>query len=591
MINSSITGASLWGALSAIAGFLTDKVGVPVIRGSRPMTDHKAIYLPKLPDTSLTWSEVVKVIAFLYHEAGHILWTTPGHSLQEPLAKAVRGVLEDIRIELKAISTFPAASKYLGDLVRMLTEEGMSQAPKGIHFAPLKSEMSEAAILQGYMLYRLRHDVLKQLGIAPVLATAEVAAAEKLPLGMRTRLDALMFEIRECDSTADVVSLTNEIVKMITEEKEKEEEQARQQQSSAQQDTGAGEPPDTGPGGQASGDDGDSPTGDDADDQTTSAPDGARGVADPEPGDADGTDASNSSSGDAAGNADALARLLQMSDDDIADDLGDMLKNAVDVVAASSSGRATSLPNIHKLPLKQQPVDMAGIRGSVNAVRTKTLNWMSSAAQSEVSHSRRGMTIDPTQLHTVRLGGEIFVEETEGVDLNAAIQIVIDRSGSMGGCIVDAAKAAVATMVAFEVPGIKTQVSVFPVYDKDGDEGIAIVKRWDESSRVLSSRAGSLGVQGGTPMAEAILAASAQLLYRQETLRLVLVVTDGDPDDLETTHDVIAKARTAGIAVAGVGINVDPSKVFGELHSANLTSINELSGAMVRLIKSALVYH
>lgn len=611
MINTPITGAALWGALSAIAGFLTDKVGVPVVRGGRPSTDLKSIFLPKLPDTSMTWSEVIKVIAFLYHEAAHILWTTHGDEVMTPLERSIRGKLEDIRIELKAIGTFPAAAKYLGDLVRMLVEEGMSESPKGVHFPPMNDDQTEVQVLQWYLLYRLRHDVLHQKGIAPLMPGVEAVVANKLPSGMRTRLDALMFQITECDSTSDVVSLTKEIAKMVAEEQEKEKEKAEQREKEKQQQQDAQPPqddPQPGSNDSDSDDDGDGDSdgqqqasgtadsdadGDGSDDANAQDASGQSqpGPADGDAGD-DGAGNSPSNSGeDAAANSDALSRLLQMGDEDIVGDLGEMLKVAVDVVAATNSGQSTSMPNIHKLPLKQQPVDMNGIRGSVNAVRTKTLNWMSSAAQSEVTHERRGMVIDPTQLHRARLCGDIFVEETEGVDLNAAIAIVIDRSGSMSSCIGEAAKAAVATMLAFEVPGIKTQVSVFPVYDEDDDEGVAIVKRWDETSRLLASRMGSLGVSGGTPMAEAILSASATLLYRPETLRLVLVVTDGDPNDLETTHDVIAKARSAGIAVAGVGIGVDPSLVFGERHSATLASINELSGVMVRLVKSAIVHH
>lgn len=198
MINTPITGAALWGALSAIAGFLTDKVGVPVVRGGRPSTDLKSIFLPKLPDTSMTWSEVIKVIAFLYHEAAHILWTTHGDEVMTPLERSIRGKLEDIRIELKAIGTFPAAAKYLGDLVRMLVEEGMSESPKGVHFPPLNDDQTEVQVLQWYLLYRLRHDVLHQKGMAPLMPGVEAVVTKKLPSGMRTRLDALMFQITEC---------------------------------------------------------------------------------------------------------------------------------------------------------------------------------------------------------------------------------------------------------------------------------------------------------------------------------------------------------------------------------------------------------
>jgi cobalamin biosynthesis protein CobT len=90
-------------------------------------------------------------------------------------------------------------------------------------------------------------------------------------------------------------------------------------------------------------------------------------------------------------------------------------------------------------------------------------------------------------------------------------------------------------------------------------------------------------------MAEAILFAASDILRRQETLRIVMVVTDGDPNELASTKEVIKTVRAAGVTVVGLGIGVDPSEVFGEPYSATLHDVAELSGAMVKLIKSSMV--
>lgn len=595
MHQASINGNALWGALPAIAGFLTERAGVPVVRGSHAATNGTAVFLPPLPDTALTWRDIIKTIAYLYHESAHILKTDFSLERKTPLEKAVANILEDIRIERHAIHTFPAAQRYLNELVQIFSEDGIAGVTPG--FVPSSDSDTEAHILQWYMLYRLRHDVLKQTAIAPVLEITAKVAERKLPQGMRVRLNALMFQVIDCESTNDVLILTREIISMIEEEKQKEEEKARdkQEDSSQEQDKNQQqqdgddqqqEPSDDGSSDETIGSDGD-------DDQSAST--GQQHTGDSTE-DSSGAH-SEPGQGDPAGNASSLGNLLSMQDDDCIKDVGEMLSEAVQAVSANVGHTGISMPNIHPLKLKEADADIQGMRGSINAIRTKTLNWMHSAAQSEVAHSRHGVQIDSTRLYAVHCGGDIFAEECEGVDLNAAVAIVIDRSLSMSSRIASAVRAAVSTMLAFDVPGIKTQVSVFPVYGSVGnnqyDEGVAIVKRWDDSPRLLAGRIASLSVSGGTPMAQAILAASSDLLQRPETLRLVLVVTDGDPDNIQSTTEVIAKARSAGLAVAGVGIgsDVDTSAVFGDRHSSKIEDINSLSSTMIKLIRSSITRH
>ena len=629
-----IRAQSLERALPAIVGFITDKIGIPVLRGLRACTTGSVIYVPKLPDLGLSMRDVVRVIAYIYHECFHVLWTnfTVGKGALPPLQRGVVELLEDIRIEHKGIGRFPAARKYLGQLVQIFTEDGLAGKSPG--FPPFGEDAPEAKLLQFYMLYKLRHDLLKQEVILPSLEPTEVAIRAKLPKSMMVRLDALMFQVTECDSTDDVVSLAEEIAVMIKEEKEKEEErkarQQAQQDQQQQQGNGSADPEDVNGDGdddsqQASGskeagseDDGDGDQ--DADGQSASSDESEQdgdanasgnGTDDPsvdggEEGDSqqasgqDGEGGKGSSNPTAESEADGvggsgdLNELLTMGEEDIADTIDEMLEAVINATADALAGQGVSMPNVHKLNLQNRQVDLPGLRASINAVRTRTLQWMASQTETDVMHARQGVHLDFSRLHEAKRGGAIFIRSEEGIDLNAAVSFVIDRSGSMCSTIQHAARATVAAMMAFDVPGIETQVSVFPVYapvgDDSCDEGIAVVKRWEESPRHLAGRIAGLDTSGGTPMAEAILFAASDICRRDETLQLICVVTDGDPNDEASTMEVIATARASGITVVGLGIGVDPSRVFGERYSATLLDIRELSGAMIKLIKSSM-YH
>ncbi|MCZ2112916.1 MAG: VWA domain-containing protein [Anaerolineae bacterium] len=582
-----IRAQSLERALPAITSFITERTNIPIVRADRAATDGNVIYLPRLPELDLEERDVVKTVAWIYHENGHIKHSDFSLSGNTPLERAIAGVLEDIRIEGLVMRTFPAARRYLCRMVDILVEDG--EAGKYPCFKPALEGATEAEVLQYYMLYKLRHDVLSQRGVAPVLEPTAKVAEARFPVGMKTRLDALMYEVVNCESEREVFDLTAAIIKMIKEEKEKEEDKERerkQRESSSgagngQPQAGAGDPSQ----GESSGESG-GETGEQGDTQSTANSSGEGGQQAGEP---EQSESSSGAGGNGAGGAKALEELLSMVDDQVAQDVGEMLEQAINQAAAKAewTRKSVAMPNVHPMKLRRSAVDMNKIRASINAIRTKTLNWMSSASETDKLHSRAGVMLDFSRLHAVPFGGDVFVRESEGIDLNAAVSVLIDRSGSMQSEIQQAAYAAMATMLAFDVPGIETQVSVFPTC-VGGEEGVGVIKRWQEAPRDLASRIASLTTDGGTPMSEAMLWAAADLVRREETLRIVVVVTDGQPNNLESAKDVVARARADSIAVVGLGIGVDPSGVFGEKHSAALTDINELSGAMVKLIKASM---
>lgn len=590
---------SLERALPAIAGFITDRTGISIIRAAQALTDNVAIYLPRRrSEIDLTERDLVETVAYLYHEAGHMLHSNFKLAATSPLQRAVTGVLEDIRIEYLMIGKFPAARRYLSRLVEIMVDES-SEGQKG--FPSLDGSESESNIMQRYMLYRLRHEVLGQESLAENSAGAIKVAQQRLPEGMLTRLDALMFEVTKCINEDEVFMLADAIISMIKEEQEKEQEhrrqeQQKQQQASQQKNQDGSQQEEKSSGDSVEGDE-DGGLGGQTQDQPAGSSESNNaqrndrsGTAQEDEGEVLSETIHESGSAGVGGNMDeALEQLLSMSEEDVQEDLGEMLQNALNAAANaedSQSGVHIPMPNIHKAHLSAVKVDMAQLRASVNATRTRTMQWMSSVADGDISHSRAGMKIDSSRIWQGRFGGSIFVREDEGIDINAAVSIVIDRSGSMSSIIGHAAQAAVATMLAFDVPGMKTQVSVFP-WSKDGDEGVAVVKRWEESPNQFASRVASLTADGGTPMAEAILFAVSDVVRREETLKIVLVVTDGEPNDRTATKYVIDRARSDGITVVGLGIGVDPSSVFGTRCAASINNIGELSASMVRLVRAA----
>ncbi|MCK7472171.1 MAG: hypothetical protein MZU95_16490 [Desulfomicrobium escambiense] len=70
------------------------------------------------------------------------------------------------------------------------------------------------------------------------------------------------------------------------------------------------------------------------------------------------------------------------------------------------------------------------------------------------------------------------------------------------------------------------------------------------------------GPRGGTPLAQALWYAAADLSLRPEPRRLILAMTDGDPNDRAAAHEILALCRDQGLETIGVGIAYDVSWLF-----------------------------
>lgn len=78
------------------------------------------------------------------------------------------------------------------------------------------------------------------------------------------------------------------------------------------------------------------------------------------------------------------------------------------------------------------------------------------------------------------------------------------------------------------------------------------------------------------------------LSTRPEHRKIVLVVTDGYPDDPETAKDTIAEAKRMGMDVLGIGIDAPVISSIIPV-SETIADIHELAPAMFRLLQQTLL--
>lgn len=284
----------------------------------------------------------------------------------------------------------------------------------------------------------------------------------------------------------------------------------------------------------------------------------------------------------------ALQAVLAAGPDDLAQDVFEAVAEAL---GTQGHGRSsTVLPT-----LEEYRGDPLHGRNALNRVKvhsaklTARLQGLVQAhTQTRPRTARRGRALSSAHLHRAAVGdARIFRIKDQRVAPNTALHLLVDLSGSMaGGQDGIALDAAMALALALEpISGVSRAVTAFP----------SLPGRDDQVTRVLthggraSARAGAFSqrARGSTPMTGALWFAAADLLSRQEERKVILTLTDGDPDNWESAADIIRKAGSAGIEVVGVGIQHELSRLFPV--AIQIQSDEDLKAELFRIAERLLL--
>ena len=179
---------------------------------------------------------------------------------------------------------------------------------------------------------------------------------------------------------------------------------------------------------------------------------------------------------------------------------------------------------------------------------------------------------------------------------NTAIHLLVDKSESMGYPLADnlgnalgtrmpiALEASLALALALEgLPSVNPGITAFPGSDDES------VYRLLEHGQRVKSRTGAfaLSPSGSTPMTEAIWFGAAALLRCREPRKVLLVMTDGQPNDKLSTLEILQRCRDSGIETVGIGLGIEVSHLFPIAIAIN--DFRELRSQLFELSKTQLM--
>jgi hypothetical protein len=244
------------------------------------------------------------------------------------------------------------------------------------------------------------------------------------------------------------------------------------------------------------------------------------------------------------------------------------------------------LPKRPQNPPRRQALS-SGIGGLAGAARQALM----SRARTEWEHDRMTGRLDSRKLPGLALGvanAKVFRTRTDVRDVNTAVSVLLDISGSMDGNVGDGTRldyctAAAGTVADMVAATPNTQLAVY-AYHQHG----FVVKQFSEIwSGEPKSALYAAEACGGTDTSNMLMHAVMRSLGLGTKVRrhLVIVMTDGCSGSPDVVRNIVASAPKHGIEVYGVGVDCD---VTGEFKGGITLAAENMRTGLLALVRAAM---
>lgn len=608
---------TLMGSLPVYAQHLSEQTGVKVIvEGSQAYTDGTKVVVP------FTETDPELSFGYVAHECSHVRNTDMqyfGEAQAVPFRLSVLNILEDIRIERLSMDQYPGTEGDLNHLVTVVLGDRLD--PAEVAQKPALHVVHDTLLLAG------RWQVLGQELEQP--ATVMLQAHEKL-LGaqLSARIMQKVGEVLQCDSTREVLALADAIIALLPSQEDQQDEEEQGEQDQEQQenqpqegDDASASKPDSAAGegegesqSQSQGEEAGQPdseqknsAGDQAGDGQDDRQDGgsSRSQGGDTPAEAEGDDAAGDSGSQSGDHPSQEANdLREQAMQATAGDLQGLISEVGDKAAELLSQKARRDPCARRL------LSLAGrscLRSDAASGRRVQLGLEQSSGLRQclngllqaqvdcrVSLKRQGKRLDTSRIALLKAGEtRVFRSKARAERQSAAIQFLLDKSGSMSGAMDEAEAALYAVLHAVEnLPLVSTGAIAFPERGVDDVTRCALIKGHRERLH-QAVRLGGFGAmhQGCTPLGEALWPAAVELLRAKGERKILFVITDGEPDSPLLAREMVERCENSGIDVIALGFGGATadllSRTFTRFRAVG--QVSRLKQALFELVREVLV--
>ena len=574
--------------LPLLASVLGRQYGVQVhIGGKKACTNGKVIMLPALPLDS--GAELLATVrGYLDHEAAHVRYT----DFACVNATSLDGVtfhlfnsIEDWRVEKRMAAIYPGCRQNLLWLIQKFFAED----------AGAGSDDPALAVLN-YVTLTVRAWDMSE--VEPHRDAAARAIRQAFP-GLLESLDGILSKVRQdCQDTAAAIVYARQIAACLNQWEPPEQDvptpalsetsQEQNQRNEAENHTENEETEDK-PENNNTKSSQDSDSASDASpeqEQDSTCTDSycKEEQSDCTDSQAETVDKDHSLDGKEAGQK--LTALFDLPADALPEYLGEALVRTLEASSTSNSEDNFCVAqcgqrHAHTL----SPEEKQKALRSANALRHRLYGVLQAWAQNHCAIGRRGR-LHTGSLYRISVGNpRVFQKVSPKTGINTAVHILLDASGSMDGPrIILARQACYAVTKALEgIKGVNPAVTAFPAMSLM-DSVFPMVRHGERiTDRFCIKGAGS------TPLAPALWWTLQAMLPLRESRKIVLILTDGEPNDVAPCLAAIRQAERMGMEVLGIGIQHMAIRELLPNTSRIIYGLDELAPAMFDMLQSSLL--
>lgn len=546
-------------SLPLLAAVLGRNYGVEVrIGGNKAMTNGKIIHIPSLPlDREAALLGYAR--GYIDHEAAHIRhsdFAALKTANLDAVTFTLTNAIEDWRIEQRQAELFPGCRQHFDWLTRKLCLEDRQETEAG---TPSAFSIVEYVIL-----------VTSAWAVPEVWNTLQPVQKRvdaRFP-GLRTRMDAVLDRAHaHCPDTAAAIAYARELAEIIRSWQPPAPKQEEATRKTEKQDTRA----DNAPSGETS-----------SMCQEQPAPCGPD--ADPQPEETRTAPCASTQEANSTDMEPSIATLFSMDAEAMPQSKGE---RAAQTLTDRHSPYHTALTVAVERPARPHIVSSEekeeALRVSI-ALRHRLQGLLQAHTRQDVGTGRRG-GLDTARLHRLSIGNpRVFRKEEQRAGLNTAVHILLDVSSSMTGESIRLARQAcfAVAKALHGIRGINPAVTAFPSSGPD-DSVCPLMRHGASLPHYLN-----MDAHGGTPLAPALWWVMQTMLPLRENRKLILTVTDGEPDSIKASIAALDTARKAGFEVYGIGIRNGCISRLLPQSSRIVWKLPELAPAMFDLLQNTL---
>lgn len=535
------------------------KWGVNIVFGHKPKTNGKTIFLPHW-DMEKDGAKTALYGAIAHEAGGHIRQTnfhilanwqkrTPAN--QAPTLHRLQNICEDIRIEKNLVREYPGMAHYLNAVALKVFDPEAEREQTSNYWC----------LVQAWCLLSFRERLLGQIFLKSPRLQIEAMLLQHLEKEILDRAMHIGNELLAIGPEPAETSRSIKVAERLFEHflhscpKQEPQDDAEDQDSQNSNAPTAGQESDK---------PAESQSGDQQQDESDTSEDEASG----KPLDTEFPDEN-----DFDDNGDLFSAACEMmQSQDTQSDPGRQI-----TVGFAGSGQDNTIPGNY--------LDMTDYLRQASAFKGRLIAALSPLLVGSVdveARHRYGRSLNQRRLYKVKTDCDptVFQKTIREEESSVAVSVLVDRSGSTQRIYPTIATAVMGIVSALDTfPQVETSVSHFPGY---GSFKLISTKPFHHD--FIKSCKSWPAPAGGTPLHSAMLQAGINMFASEKQRKIMLVVTDGLPEDVSATRHNRETLQGFGVEVFGVviGTNKYPLSLFDD--SEQIADVAQLPEAMRKLV-------